>query len=625
MPTLMSVARAVAVVLAAASAWAAECGQEGHACCDGLSSDLSVCGAGLACWHGLCEQCGVEGAPGCGGSDCFGGLHLTAAGLCHPRPPSVAETLHHAEQQLQGEPYGTHTQLQPHIRQLTDAACGDEYQDCCENDGCNNPRLACVTALCVPCGADPGPACTDPSVPPCDDRLLFDAEISRCRPGSPPPVICGGRAEQCCTEGPACEMLELACSDQGLCDPCGGAYNQPCDSYGVPPCFGPLVLDDYGALCVQDFSSPPGAPCGGEFGFCCEGGGCDNPESACVEGRCYPCGTLGQRACGADYADFELIDYVYATVPTCFFFLQPGAGLVCDEGPCGAQAELCCDRTACDDDLVCYKQLCRPCGTPGQAGCDYTEDDFVDEPGVNEPFCFTGLYLDNDVICRVPEPGQDFGQCLEGGQCEGDDINCYLEESDGGVCLAYEYSTACGYEGVPCCGRTTCEVGLGCADDTCSPCGAQGFPPCTDVGFFQCAPGLAVGEGGLCGLLPRPPPPSPMMPPVSLPQGPPLGKPPGMRPCGMRLARCCTGDAPTCGDGLVCFSTVCLPCGGGAQRACVDSETGDESCSEGFEMRSGICIPSRKRGKFPFIGRKKKSGSRGYVGPPADGGDDTMG
>lgn len=532
-------------------------------------------------------------APPCAGRACSPGLWLTAGGLCMHAPPSVTEALRHVAPLFRADPLPDH-----HSRHLADAACGGELEDCCAGGTCDRDDLACVTALCVPCGAAYDPACDAPGVPLCNDGLVFRPDGRLCRNPNPPPPPCGDEIELCCP-GDVCNSPDLSCGDYGLCEPCGGAYSQPCTDPSVPPCNGPLVLDDYG-FCTQDFSAPPGAPCGAEFGVCCDDGSCSDAGAVCVEGRCYACGTRGQPACGADYAE--------TVVPQCFFFLEPDGDLTCVERPCGGVTELCCNRTDCNGSLVCYELLCRPCGTPGQAACDYTEDDFVDEPGVNEPFCFDFLYQDNDGVCQVAEPGQLFGTCLDGGRCEGES-DCYLADPDGtgGVCLVYEQS-ACGYDYAPCCGRT-CESGLGCNDNSCSPCGAEGFPACSSVGGFQCAPGLFVGGGGICSGPPLPPPPplpapDAPAPPPPVPPKPtrsPKGLPPGfgtfpaVRECGARLGPCCPGDRPSCSeDGLTCVGALCVPCGGRLERACVD-DAGEKSCGEGLEVVAGACVPTGPR------------------------------
>lgn len=524
--------------------------------------------------------------------------------------------------------------LIPHSRSLTDAAAdcgGAESAPCCPGRDCLRPDLTCraiPTDTCVFCGTFGVPVCTDPTVPACAPDLLpseGNAEVDICLPPPRPPPApppCGGDYAECC-DGDACDHPTLTCVD-GRCVGCGDRYDPPCTDPGVEECNRPLTIGDLGQ-CQQSLGRPPpgpDVPCGGLFAFCCDGSACDSADLACVEGRCYPCGTLGQVACGADYVEDPNI---YAS---CFFYLQPDYddGLRCTEPACGGVVELCCDRTACDGDLVCNERLCRPCGTLGQAACDYGADTEYppDPPGVNEPFCADdGLAPDEDGVCVQLPCGADRGPCCEeGGEaCEGD-LTCFIPES-GGIC-ADEYSRACGYEYAPCCGASVCEPGLGCNDNSCTSCGADGYQACTDVGFFQCAPGLFVNGEGVCveAAGPLPPPPPPPGPPGPKPFPKPF--PPLLRPCGGRLAECCDGGGCNSTD-LACRADRCLPCGGRGQFACPvatgGSSEGGAPCKMGLQEISGVCIPVPSARKHParpsFI--SFGGGSRGGKGAAAKG------
>lgn len=474
-------------------------------------------------------------------------------------------------------------------RHLTDAPadCGSELQECCEAGGCNAATLTCITALCVPCGSRGDPACTDPSVPECDPGLVpGDGTFCLPPPGAPPPPPpCGGPDEACC-DGDTCKPDDsgLECID-GSCIACGELYEPPCTLDGVAPCVRPLDVDDQG-LCAQGVFNPPGpdAQYGTEFAFCCDGDTCVDASHACVEGRCYPCGTIGQEACNAEYVE----DYF---APICFFYLEAdfGDGLKCKSPACGGLTELCCDRTGCNDDLTCYELLCRPCGTLGQVACDYNGDVYPpDPPGVNEPFCFDGLEPDADGLCAQVACGANRGPCCEGGQCDSDDLICYIPEN-GGFC-ADPYELACGYEYAPCCGGSVCQPGLGCNDRSCFRCGAEGFPVCTEIGRFRCAPGLVIDEDGVCVRPTAGPPPLP--PPPPSPKAP-----PPLKSCGVKLAPCCEGSVCD-GAELFCIEGQCLSCGGRGQLVCPG---GGRACKEGLEERSGICVPVRPEPKVPKL------------------------
>jgi hypothetical protein len=201
-------------------------------------------------------------------------------------------------------------------------------------------------------------------------------------------------------------------------------------------------------------------------------------------------------------------------------------------------------------------------------------------------------------------------------------------------------STACGSNGLICCGTDGCDAGLGCGlDNRCEACGANGQPGCQDIATqkivcndglsftqdqtcgtcggnrqaacFQgyCSTGYAVAYpgGGKCqpcgarnqpacqqpggqpscnsGLKPNDtytcvsgnPPAPPAKPPVTPPAPPPR--------CGEANTLCCNGN---CNAGLWCTSGICSPnppgpCDYVGEPCCFDGSTSNLSCSNSYD------------------------------------------
>jgi len=209
----------------------------------------------------------------------------------------------------------------------------------------------------------------------------------------------GGEGEKC-LDGNTCKKNNLVCTQQGICEVCGGKNDLCCQN---KTCFDNLVCD-FGGTCQ---------PCGDAYHTCCSGGTCKDNAYKCDGWTCQPCGLES--------------DYPCCDNAKCSFGMACYSDGLCHH--CGDEYEDCCKGGQCNvgicmPDNTCRWQICHAegsctdCGMGGEPCCE----------GKEGGACTGSAYCNEDNICiycgHRGKPVCQKGGCYAGDTaCE--EYGCY--------------------------------------------------------------------------------------------------------------------------------------------------------------------------------------------------------
>ncbi len=127
--------------------------------------------------------------------------------------------------------------------------CGEKGNFCCSGENMCGDGLACVNDICLDCGYDSQPCCSNST---CNGGLVCDNSICK---------QCGLESNPCCNSGSACENEKMSDETRtgciaGYCRSCGSAGRELCPA--DPVCYPGLLANN--GMCIK---------CGGKNQPCC--------------------------------------------------------------------------------------------------------------------------------------------------------------------------------------------------------------------------------------------------------------------------------------------------------------------------------------------------------------------
>ncbi len=266
---------------------------------------------------------------------------------------------------------------------------------------------------------------------------------------------------------------------------------------------------------TMDASQVPTDTCGGSNEDCCPGDDCaDNMGLVCKGGTC-----CGAPSAGCNAPDDCCQGLSCGSGGKCCAILQTSCiesndccpGLICNNGlcdkpsgGCDTAGAACCAGNHCAANFDCVNNVCKPCGTAGNACCGTAGTCSAGLTCGANKICGSDCGATGKACCPGAKPCNEVGVLCNGAVCGATTTTGGLNQActpPTNACLSpyickngtCQNAATCNQVGQTCCANSTCNNGLVCGVDNKCAAGASCWAVQTDCATnpSKCCQGLA--------------------------------------------------------------------------------------------------------------------------------------